>query len=334
MQSFRIFKPLRLLALLYAITIVSSCAGIAQEHDERRFQQWLGNFSIEAQQAGISSKAINHRMQHAEFLPKVIELDRKQPDKVKSFDQYLSSVQPARKVKMAKAKYKENKALLDKIGKKYGVQPRFIVALWGSESDFGRNMGSFSVLNSLATLAYEGRRADFFKAELINALRIIDSENINPADLKGSWAGAMGQTQFMPSSFLEMAVDYDGDGKKDIWNNKADAFASIANYLSKSGWDKNATWGREVKLPENFDAALLGKEIEKPLSEWKKLGIKTTSGKALPTGKKFPASIVRVGDGVNARSYLIYPNYKIVLKWNRSLYFASSIGLLSDKISN
>lgn len=327
-------NSLKIFALLFAIILISACASIADEIDDRRFHGRLINFNTEAEASGISSQTLYNFMKNAKYLPKVIELDRKQPDKIKSFNQYLASSMPTKKVKMAKAKYLENKKLLDKIGKQYGVQPRFIVALWGSESDFGRNQGSFSVLNSLATLAFEGRRADFFKAELINALKIIDKENISPEDLKGSWAGAMGQTQFMPSSFLELAVDYDGDGKKDIWESKADAFASIANYLSKNGWDKNSTWGREIKLPNNFDANLIGKTIEKPISEWKALGVKYTNGKPLTAKKNLMASVVRVGDDDNARAFLIYPNYKIVLKWNRSLYFASSIGLLSDKISN
>jgi len=324
----------KIFTLLFAIILISACASIAEEMDERRFHGWLINFNTEAEAAGISNQTLYNFMRDAKYLPKVIELDRKQPDKIKSFDQYLRSSMSAKKIKMARNKYQENKQLLDKIGRQYGVQPRFIVALWGSESDFGRNQGAFSVLDSLATLAFEGRRADFFKSELINALKIVDKENISPENLKGSWAGAMGQTQFMPSSFLELAVDYDGDGQKDIWKNKADAFASIANYLSKNGWDKDATWGREVSLPEGFDANLLGKTIEKPLSEWKALGVKNLNGKPIAARKNLMASVVRVGDDDNARAFLIYPNYKILLKWNRSLYFASSIGLLSDKINS
>ena len=318
--------------LLIFFTLTGAAKNSAAGEFNADFHNWLINFNLEAQQAMISDKTIYNFMKDAQYLPKVIELDQKQPDKVKSFDQYLKNAMPPAKIKMARAKYKENKKLLDKIGKKYGVQPRFIVALWASESDFGRNMGSLSVLNSLATLAFEGRRADFFKAELINALKILDKGGIKQSELKGSWAGAMGQTQFMPSSYLEMAVDYNGDGKKDIWNTKADVFASIANYLSKSGWDKNSTWGREIELPENFDNALLGRNVEKNLSEWKALGVKNIDGKPIPNKKGLIASVVRVEDNNNSRAFLIYPNYKVVLKWNRSLYFASSISLLADAI--
>lgn len=334
MKKYFTIIPLKVLTLLLLLTIGTACSSITQEIDKHRFHNWLIKFNSEAELAGISSQTLYNFMKEAQYLPKVIKLDRKQPDKVKTFAQYLSAAMPESRIKMAKAQYKENKTLLDKIGKEYGVQPRFIVALWGSESDFGRNMGSFSVLNSLATLAYEGRRAAFFKDELIKALRIIDTENINQAELKGSWAGAMGQTQFMPSSFLELAVDYDGDGKKDIWATKEDVFASIANYLSKAGWDKNSTWGREVKLPEGFDDNLLGRNIEKSLSEWKALGVKTIDGRVLSSKKGLVASIVRVEDNKNSRVFLIYSNYKVVLKWNRSLYFATAIGMLADKIGN
>jgi membrane-bound lytic murein transglycosylase B len=333
-QIFLNTNLLKTVALLFAIILISTCASIAQEAEDRLFHEWLMNFNSEAQMAGISSQTIYNFMKDVKYLPKVIELDRKQPDKIKSFDQYAESALSVKKVKMARVKYQENKKLLDEIGRKYGVQPRFIVALWGSESDFGRNQGHFNVLNSLATLAFEGRRADFFKGELINALKIIDNENISPGDLKGSWAGAMGQNQFMPSSFLELAVDYDGDGQKDIWENKADMFASIANYLSTNGWDKNSTWGREVKLPDGFDENLIGKTIEKPISQWKELGVKNLNGKPLLIKKNLIASVVRVGEDDSARAFLIYPNYKILLKWNRSLYFASTIGLLADKIRN
>lgn len=321
-------------ALSFIIAITISSASFAQETNEKQFQTWLMRFAPEAESAGISNQTIYSFMKEAQYLPKVIELDRKQPDKMKSFDQYLKGAMPASRIKKAKEKYKENHKILTEIGKKYGVQPRFIVALWGSESDFGRNMGSFNTLNCLATLAFEGRRADFFKSELINALKMIDSDHINQEDIKGSWAGAMGQTQFMPSSFLQLAVDYNQDGKKDIWDTKADVFASIANYLSESGWDSSVTWGREIKLPHGFSEKLIGKHIDKSISEWNKLGIKTINGKNLPAKKGLMASVIKVEDKEGSRAFLIYPNYKILLKWNRSLYFATTVSMLADKIGN
>jgi membrane-bound lytic murein transglycosylase B len=330
-KYFTIAAP-QILILLFVIFITSACASIAQEAENHRFHSWLMKFNTEAEQAGVSNKTLYAFMKDAKYLPKVIVLDRKQPDKTKTFEQYLQAAMPDKRVKMAREKYAENKKLLNEIGRKYGVQPKYIVALWGSESDFGRNMGNFKITDSLATLAFEGRRADFFKGELIKALKMIDSENVEESEMKGSWAGAMGQTQFMPTSFLEFAVDYDGDGKKDIWGTKADVFASIANYLSKTGWDNKSSWGREVMLPQGFNTALLGKTTEKSIAEWKKLGIKNLNGKPIPSKNGVQASVIRVEDNDDSRAFLVYPNYKIVLKWNRSLYFATTIGMLADKI--
>lgn len=320
------------LFLIAVLSFVGACSSVANAMDRNGFKNWLNDFYAEATNSGISRETLDHFLQNAEFLPKVIELDRKQPGKTKTFAQYQNIVLPQSRIIMARKQYKQNKYLLDEIGTKYGVQPRFIVALWALESDFGRNMGTFNVANSLATLAYEGRRADFFKKELLNVLTISDSEKIPIKNLRGSWAGAMGQTQFMPSSYLQLAVDYDGDGTRDIWNTRSDIFASIANYLAKAGWDNSITWGREVKLEKNFNENLLGKETEKSLDAWRKLGVKNIDGNKLPVRQDIKASIVRVENKKNSRTFLIYSNYKVVLKWNRSLYFATTVGMLADKI--
>lgn len=300
-------------------------------YDKEHFRGWLVDFSKEAEQQGISKQTIYLFMKNAEFIPTVVKLDRKQPDVKATFPQYLKNTIPDYKIRKAREKYQENQALLEKVGKAYGVQPRFIVALWAIESDFGQNMGNFSVPNALATLAYEGRRAKFFRDELLNALRIVDQDHIAFDQMKGSWAGAMGQTQFMPSSFLKLAEDYNKDGKRDIWGTREDVFASIAHYLSSYGWDDDTSWGREVKLPSNFDTALIGKTIEKPISQWQKLGVKTKEGHALPQRHGLQASIVRP-ESNGERVFLVYSNYKTVLQWNRSLYFATAVGLLSDRI--
>jgi membrane-bound lytic murein transglycosylase B len=319
----------------FLILILLNCsAAFAQDYDAdaENFQPWLESFSARARQQGISDTTVAEFTQNAEFLPRVIDLDRKQPDLKKTFDEYLKIVVPKRKIKEAKQKFEENRDLLEEIGEKYKVQPRFIVALWAIESDFGKNTGGFSVVNSLATLAYEGRRAEFFEKELINALKIIDQGNIDMPEMKGSWAGAMGQTQFMPSSYLELAVDYDGDGKKDIWGTRDDAFASIANYLSQRGWDNTSTWGREVKLPKNFDTKLIGKNIEKNIKEWQSLGVRKIDGGNLLLKHNIKAALIRPEDD-NDRTYLVYyPNYKTILDWNRSLYFATAVGIIADGV--
>lgn len=298
------------------------------------FTRWLQGFETKALSAGVSRATLDETLPHITFLEKVIEYDRRQPDKTMSFNKYITNVIPQKKITMARSKYSENSKLLKKIGAKYKVQPRFIVALWALESNFGTNMGNFDVIDSLASLAYEGRRRDFFTDELINALKIIDKGPITKEELKGSWAGAMGQSQFMPSSFLKMAVAYGHDGQPDIWNKKSDVFASIANYLAQNGWNNQSTWGREVKLPKNFSKAMIGKSIEKNISEWNKLGVRLKTGGKLATSKgKMLASLIQPDEGGKSRTFLVYSNYKTILKWNRSLYFATSVGLLSDKIA-
>ncbi|MCE3232742.1 MAG: mltB [Rickettsiaceae bacterium] len=321
---------------IYFIAIAFSAVACAstqsiENQEQEQFRGWLITFSQDARAHGISDNTIYQFLKRAEFLPKVIELDRKQPDTTKTFDEYIKSVVPERRLKEAKKQYEENKALLERIGKQYKVQPRFIIALWAVESDFGKITGNFSVVNSLATLAYEGRRAEFFRGELLNALAIIDKGHIQIDDMKGSWAGAMGQTQFMPSSYLKMSVDFDEDGKADIWSSREDVFASIANYLSTIGWDEKTTWGREVKLPQNFDSKLVGRTIEKTLADWNNLGVRKTDGSKLSGNQKLIASIVKPESDKN-RAYIIYSNYKTVLHWNRSLYFATAVGLISDSI--
>jgi membrane-bound lytic murein transglycosylase B len=192
-------------------------------------------------------------------------------------------------------------------------------------------MGNVGVINALTTLSYDGRRSAYFRKELMAALKILDDGHIEHVDMKGSWAGAMGQPQFMPSSFLELAVDHDGDGKKDIWNNKNDVFASIANYLSKRGWDNSTTWGREVALPGNFDTSLIGKKVKKTLVEWQELGVRKSDGSNLPIRKDLQASIIKPEESKD-KAYIIYSNYRTVLNWNRSLYFATAVGIVSDRI--
>lgn len=325
---------MKIYTIFIIITLFSAISNAEDiTYDKDHYRGWLVEFAEEAKQKGISDETLYKFLERAEFVPRVIELDRRQPYKTKTFEEYLTTVTPEFRRIQAKKKLRENKDILEKISKKYNVQPRFIVTLWAIESDFGRNTGGFDIVNSLATLAYEGRRAEFFKKELLNALQIIDEDHIKFEDMKGSWAGAMGQTQFMPSSFLELAVDYDKDGKRDIWGTREDVFASIANYLSKRGWDDKTTWGREVTLPKRFDKNLIGKDTEKTLEQWQKLGVRKHNGGNLPNRSDLTASLIKPEDDKD-RTFLVYSNYKTVLKWNRSLYFATAVGLLSDGIIN
>tara|TARA_B100001564_G_scaffold338949_1_gene331230 strand:- start:773 stop:1753 length:981 start_codon:yes stop_codon:yes gene_type:complete len=322
--------------LLFLVTCWPIIASATEKTvDIKDYHKWAVGISIEAEKEGISDQTLYNFLNNIKYIPRVIELDNKQPYKTKTFEQYLQHVTPQSRITKARKKYNDNKALLDKISKSYGVQSRFIVALWAVESDFGRNMGGFNILNSLATLAYDGRRASFFKEELLNALKIIDQGHIAHDKMIGSWAGAMGQTQFMPSSFLELAVDQDGDGKRDIWHTRADAFGSIANYLSRRGWDEDTTWGRAVKVPSNFNRELISSKKTKTIQQWHDLGVRKSNGNSLPLSRgNLKASLVQPDDDDPAHVFLVYDNYKTILKWNRSLYFATAVGLLSDKISN
>ncbi|MDH3663295.1 MAG: lytic murein transglycosylase, partial [Alphaproteobacteria bacterium] len=236
------------------------------------------------------------------------------------------------RVKKGRKLLKEHRTLLNKIAADYKVQPRFIIALWGIETSYGSFLGGHQVIKALATLAYDGRRAALFRRELISALRILDRGDIVLDDMKGSWAGAMGQCQFMPSSFLKYAVDYDGDGKRDIWNTLPDVFASIANYLAKSGWDDQYTWGRPVKMASVADTpnGAPGLKVVKSLPEWQSLGVRRENGRSLPK-VALNASLLRTDDG-EGPSYLVYDNFRVLMVWNRSTYFALTVSELSDLI--
>ncbi len=265
-------------------------------------------------------------------IARIIELDRKQPELTQTFAQYMEKRITAKLAEEGRRHYALNRALLKKVGKKFGVQPRFIVALWGVETRYGTYTGGFPVIAALATLAYDGRRSDYFRGELLRGLAILEEGHIAPADMMGSWAGAMGQSQFMPSSFLNFAVDFDGDGRRDIWTTEADVFASAANYLARSGWRNDQTWGREVTLPEGFDSALADLDVVKRLSAWQALGVRRADGSDLPT-RDLEASVVLPG-GEGGPAYVVYSNYRTILKWNRSHYFAMSVGRLADLIGN
>ena len=319
-------RYLAFLVIAFGLPMVSASNTKAED-----FNTWLDKLKTEAKRQGISQKTLDSSLIGIKPIPRVIELDRKQPEFTLTFAEYLKRVVSDRRIRIGKSKLKEHGELLKEISLKYGVQSRYIVALWGIETDFGRITGGFPVISSLATLAYDGRRSKFFRKELLLALKIVDGGHILAKDMVGSWAGAMGQNQFMPSSFHAYAVDYDKDGSKDIWKTLPDIFASIANYLSKSGWQADQTWGRPVSLPENFSRKFLGRKIKKPLGEWQQLGVRKLSGQDLPK-RNLLSSIIRPEKGQIGPAFVIYNNYEVILKWNRSNYFATAVGLLSDKI--
>ncbi|MFT6581823.1 MAG: membrane-bound lytic murein transglycosylase B [Alphaproteobacteria bacterium] len=311
--------------------VFCAVAVFANVSSAAEFGQWLAALKTEALSKGVSQSTLDAAFKDIKPIPRVVELDRKQPEFTLTYKEYMQRVTPESRVKKGRKRLEENKDVLAEISKKYGVQPQFIVAFWGIETDFGRVTGGFRVIPALATLAYDGRRSKFFRRELFFALRILEEGHISAKSMMGSWAGAMGQSQFMPSSFIGYAVDHDGDGRKDIWTTKPDVFASAANYLSKYGWRGDERWGRAVKLPTGFDKKLVGLKIQKPVDEWSKLGVTQVNGKPLPVSTLSASLILPAKEGGPA--FLVYKNYRVILKWNRSHYFAMAVGHLADRIA-
>lgn len=297
---------------------------------ENDFSQWLANLRAEALSRGISQATVDTALDNVERIPRVIELDRRQPEFTLTFQQYMSRVVPEMRVRKGRALLAQHRDLLRTVAYKHRVQPRFIVALWGIESDFGRLTGGFKVIPALATLAFDGRRSVFFRTQMFHALTILDQGHITVNRMTGSWAGAMGQPQFMPSSFVTFAVDHDGDGRVDIWTTPADVFASAANYLARSGWRDDITWGRAVRIPANFDRSSMGMKTSKRLPDWQRMGVRKADGSNLPT-RPISASLIEAEKG-KGPTFVIYENFEVILKWNRSTFFALAVGHLADRL--
>ncbi|BED91278.1 MULTISPECIES: lytic murein transglycosylase [unclassified Pseudoalteromonas] len=328
-----------------AVILCSVClSGSVVAKTQAEFQTYLSDLKQEAIAKGYDSKLIDDAFATASYKEKVVSADKNQPEVKETLETYLPKRVPQWKIDRARKLYAENKDVLEQVAKEFGVQARFIVALWGLESNFGTIQGGHNVISSLVTLAFDGRREALYKRQLWAALDILKSGHISLDKFKGSWAGAMGQTQFMPTSFNAYAVDYNNDGRKDIWTTKEDAFASIANYLKQEGWNDSLTWGRQVKLPENFDSKYVLKrgtktrkqwleywsDSERSLADWQALGVRKADGSDLPNVDVRAALVMP--DDINGRMYLAYDNYKVFMHWNRSYYFATSVGYLSDRI--
>jgi membrane-bound lytic murein transglycosylase B len=296
------------------------------------FEQYLAELKIQAIEQGYTSDFVDQVFADVTYHKKTVAADKNQPETKLTLDKYLATRVPDWKVKKAVDLMVQHQVLLDQVEQQFGVQKRFIVALWGNESNFGNIMGKHSVINSLVTLAYEGRREVLFKKQLFAALKILQQGHIELEHFVGSWAGAMGQSQFMPSSFLDYAIDFDNDGRKDIWNNKADVFASIANFLKSEGWSNQITWGRQVKVPDNFDFSVAGlkSSSKRVLSDWQAMEVRRYDGRNLPN-LPINGSLI-APDGETGRIYLVYENFHTLMKWNRSSYFGVSVSYLSDRI--
>ena len=331
---------MRLFALLLAAALLQAPQAPVLDAPEP-FDQWLQAFMAEARDRGYSENLVQQALAGVEPLPRVIQNDRSQAELVVGFDRYYRSRVNAQMVGRGRALARQHRTVLTRIEDAYDVQRRFIVAIWGIETRYGRVTGSTPVFQALATLAWEPRRADFFRGELFNALTMVSRGDIDTASMTGSWAGAMGHPQFMPSSYLKFAEDFDRDGRRDIWRSTPDALASIANYLEEWGWDDEFTWGREVRITPAVRERI-EKEISKrtegcfamrnmteriPLEDWQRLGVRRVNGAALPKSD-VKAGLVTT----DTRTFLVYENYDAILRYNCAHYYALTVALLADQI--
>ncbi|WLH45597.1 lytic murein transglycosylase [Pseudomonas beijingensis] len=298
------------------------------------FAQWQAGFRKEALAAGIRADLFDRAFIGVSPDMSVIKADRSQPEFTRPVWEYLDGTLSPLRVNKGKSLIQQNAQVLQNIEQRYGVDREALVAVWGMESNFGQFQGSKSVINSLATLAYEGRRPGFAHAQLIAALQILQQGDITPEKMLGSWAGAMGQTQFIPTTYNTHAVDFDGDGRRDIWGSSTDALASTAHYLQSSGWQRGQPWGVEVSLNEGFDYTLADGTIRKPVSEWMRLGVAEYGGLPIaPEDKQLSASLL-LPAGHRGPAFLIFDNFRAILKYNNSSSYALAVGLLSKRFTD
>ncbi len=296
--------------------------------DTNSFASFLARIRIQASRLGVSGAILDVALALDRPNARILELDRHQPEFTLTWSQYRLRVLTDRKLAAGRAAYQDRLALLTRIWQRYQVDPRITVGIWGLESNYGSRSGSFGVIDSLATLAFDGRRSAFFQAELMNALRILQRHDIEPDRMLGSYAGAMGQPQFMPSSYLRYAVDYDGDGRRDIWSSEADVLASVSNYLSQSGWTAGVPWGQRVSIPPDFDVSHAGRQTMRPLDAWMGLGVRR------PDGTRFsrpdvPGALL-LPDGAAGDAFMVYSNFNVIRRYNPSDFYSLAVGLLAS----
>ena len=332
----------RILLIVLALlsSLPASPGSALAQNEPSSFSEWLAGVRAEALARGIRQDIVDQALGPIEEpLVSSIERDREQPETVLPLEAYIASRLRPATVRTGRQMLQRYRALLRRVSNNYGVPAPVIVALWGMESNFGRLTGSEPTITVLATLAWDPRRGGFFRQELFDALDILNRGDIELSRMRGSWAGAMGQLQFMPSSYLKYAVDFDGDGRRDIWASPADIFASIANYLKQRGWVRGRQWGREVRVPRNRDLSVPRREgfcpaardmtDALPLEEWRRLGVRLPGGRPLPRAS-FRASLVTG----SSRCFLLYANYDALLAYNCSHAYALSVALLADRIAH
>jgi membrane-bound lytic murein transglycosylase B len=319
----------RRILLAAAPGLIAGTLPAVRGHAAGSFEAFLGGVREEALRSGVSRATLDTAFRGLQPDQKVIDLDKKQPEFTMTWADYQARVVSDLRITNGRAAAKANAGLLEAIETKFGVDARPVTGIWGLESNYGTKTGNFQVIRALATLSWEGRRRNFFRAELLAALKILENGDIPVAQMTGSYAGAMGQPQFMPTSFVRLAVDFDGDGRKDIWNSRADALASIANYLQKAGWHDGESWGQEVRLPPNLPVFLIGRNNRRPLAAWRDMGVQLL-GPARP-GSDAPSAILQP-DGQGQTAYITYANFHAIRRYNPSDFYALAVGLIGDRI--
>lgn len=304
-------------------------AGADDAAVEQRFAKWISDLRATARAEGISDATLKSAFDQIQYLPRVIELDRAQPEFTRTVWDYLDNAVTPQRVATGQDKLLQVRAEAEAAAARYGVPPAVIVAIWGMESNYGGNYGNTPVIDALATLGFEGRREDWAKRELLAALKILDSGDIARDRMIGSWAGAMGQTQFLPSNFLANAVDADGDGRRDIWGSMPDVVASTANFLSRSGWQAGVPWGVEVRLPPGFDYGRADPSVRQSSAQWAAEGLRAIDDQPLP---EFAEATVLLPAGARGPAFLIGPNFRAVLRYNNSTNYALAVGLLAQRL--
>ena len=295
------------------------------------FASWLDELAAEARERGVSQRALDTALDGIAPIPRILELDRSQPKAPAQFCSYIKRRLTRTRIARGRRLLAEQRELLEQVRADYGVPPRFVVALWGLETNFGDYLGDYPVIHALATLAHDPRRSELFRRQLLAALQIVDEGHQSPAKMKGSWAGAFGQVQLLPTTFLDYAVDHDGDGRKNVWSSLPDAFATAANYLVRSGWRVGETWGREVTVPSALKADRAALKRLRPLADWSAKGVRRMGGGELPVSDMRGRIVVpsrKTGD-----AFLVYSNFGAIMRWNESTFFAVSVGAFADEIS-
>jgi len=297
---------------------------------DAEFAQCISELQHRARSEELSARVVDEVLVNLKQQQRVLELDRSQPEFTQTFANYFHHRVTPERIERGQQLLNLYDTFLTGLTGKYGVPGRYLVAFWGLETNFGGYLGKMPTLDCLATLACDERRSEFFTDELMQALALLERESLSPAEMRGSWAGAMGHTQFMPSAYTLYATDGDGDGRVNLWRSERDALASGANYLENLGWKKGERWGREVLLPKNFPYAETGLSNSQPVAYWKDLGVSFANGATIPNIDM--AASVLVPAGHSGPAFLVYPNFHVILQWNRSEYYALAVGLMADRL--